>query len=336
MAQRHTARRFGLLARYLSQQETIVVPVTSPLNISSDKVTTQTDTVHTGLNIRNLLANRTKPTTIDLTGYQAISTTSHPVLDRAIPTTPYPLLSRTISTTPYPLLDQTLHMVPDTEKDQVPFPLTYSKKSYIFRLIAAIIVLASSLALYFIWHPASSVSSVPVVTPQNDGVTVSKISASKSGTPTNLTAGDIQVYIIGAVQHPGIYTLPASARVYQLLQAAGGPSSNANLIALNLAAKLNDGQEVYVTAIGESAPPTLNSLSSLSLTPSSASSQNPSLVNINTASANELSQQLKVSSKTAQAIVSYRQQHGAYTSVDQLLQVVSKSIYDKIKNNVTV
>ncbi len=62
--------------------------------------------------------------------------------------------------------------------------------------------------------------------------------------PPAFDAGECQ--IVGAVRHPGVYTLPASARVYQLLQAAGGPLPNADLVALNMAAKLSDGQEVYV------------------------------------------------------------------------------------------
>ena len=60
------------------------------------------------------------------------------------------------------------------------------------------------------------------------------------------------------------------------------------------------------------------------------------LVNINTASADDMRLNLHVSSTTAQNIVNFRLQHGPYTSVDQLLQVVSKSIYDKIKGQVTV
>lgn len=334
MVQRHTERRFGLLSRYFSQQETIAVPVTSSLSISLDKVPMQTHTVYTGENALGLAQYQVRPTNLDLTVYQAIPTASSSLVDRAILTTSYPLVDRAL----YPMGDETLYSMPDTGKDQVIPLAAYVKKKHTLRLIAATIILASVLVFYFIWRPASPVASVPVVTQQNLGVIASKVSASKSSTPTNSTGNstaDIQVYIIGAVQHPGIYTLPANARIYQLLQAAGGPSSKANLAVLNLAAKLNDGQEVYVTAIGESAPPTINNLSSVSTTPSSASSSQ-SLVNINTASADELHQQLKVSSKTAQAIVSYRQQHGAYTSVDQLLQVVSQSIYNKIKSKVTV
>ena len=68
-------------------------------------------------------------------------------------------------------------------------------------------------------------------------------------------------------------------------------------------------------------------------TPTSGAGQT---VNINTASADELHTILHVSSTTAQKIVNYRLQHGPYTAVDQLLQVISKSIYDRIKNMVTI
>lgn len=60
------------------------------------------------------------------------------------------------------------------------------------------------------------------------------------------------------------------------------------------------------------------------------------LININTASVDEMRQALHVSSTTAQNIINYRTQNGPYTSIDQLLQVVSKSIYDKIKGQVTI
>jgi competence protein ComEA len=231
-------------------------------------------------------------------------------------------------------------IISDIEQDQVMSTVAHTKKSRILLVIAIVIVLALAIVLYFIWHPTSFKSSSPVITQQSFSETPSKGSSKKSGTATDATvnsSGDIQVYIVGAIQHPGIYTLPASTRVYQLLQAAGGPSPNANLVALNLAAKLNDGQEVYVTSIGESSPSDVPSLSgSNSGSGITSSSQNQQLVNINSASEDELRQQLNVSSKTAQAIVNYRQQHGLFTSVDELLQVVSKSIYDKIKNKVTV
>lgn len=59
----------------------------------------------------------------------------------------------------------------------------------------------------------------------------------------------------GAVVHPGIYPLPVGARVADLLTAAGGPTADADLDAINLAAKISDGERVYVPRKGEVAPP---------------------------------------------------------------------------------
>ena len=179
-------------------------------------------------------------------------------------------------------------------------------------------------AIYFIWRPSSTNSpSVPLL---------SASSANKgnrnSSTAINVPSGTIQVYVTGAVQHPGVYTLSSNARIYQLLEAAGGPLPNANLVLLNLAEKLVDGQEIYVSQIGETPP--------VSGSTSNNSTNQGQLVNINTASAADLQQKLHLSAKSAQDIINYRQQHGPFRSIDQLLQVVSQTIYNKIKGQITV
>lgn len=338
MAQRQTQRRFGLLQYHFSQQETIPVSSISSSSILSGKVNLRMSARHTGSDAVGLGLYGARPSNLDLTTYQPIVTrTSYPMSDQASPTMSYPMLDQASPATSYPMLDQAVH---DNESDQAVPLAVHTKKSFLLRAVTIMAILALPVILYLIWHPMASASSLPLITQQNFSGAAPKVSSSKSSVTANPTAnsgGDIQVYILGAVLHPGVYTLSADARVYQLLLAAGGPSPKADLVALNLAAKLNDGQEIYVAFIGES-PPALNS--NLSGTSSSSSSSgsglNQSLVNINTASADELSQKLSVSSKTAQSIVSYRQQHGPFTSVDQLLQVVSKSIYNKIKNKVTI
>ncbi len=222
-----------------------------------------------------------------------------------------------------------------------------AKKRSLSRVIALVLTLALGLALYFIWHPSSSTSSPPTGNAQNFGNTFNSSSSKKNTgfqTTGTSTSGMIQLYVVGSVKHPGVYTLPMGARVYQLLQAAGGPSPRANLVGLNLAAKLNDGQEVYITALGETPPTylggvpgpggTTNGTSSTSST--NGTSNNGPLININTASVDEMRQGLHVSSTTAQNIINYRTQNGPFTSIDQLLQVVSKSIYDKVKGQITI
>src|ERR1700687_2799852 len=97
------------------------------------------------------------------------------------------------------------------------------------RILPIVIALALVIVIYFVWNPPTPVplSTGSSVTQQNFG------NSSTSTTKSSTGSGDIQVYVVGAVKHPGVYTLPAGARVYQLLQAAGGPLPKANLVALN-------------------------------------------------------------------------------------------------------
>ncbi len=216
-----------------------------------------------------------------------------------------------------------------------------AKKLPITRLFAVALVLALAIGLYFIWSPAPTATTIPPVTQQNIGAattTTAGAADNNADAATNHAAtssGSIQVYIVGAVKRPGVYMLSADARVYQLLQAAGGPLANANLVSLNLAARLSDGQEVYVTLLGEKPPSYTGGVPAPSASNNDTSSTT-ALVNINTASAQEMEQKLHISSTTASTIITYRTQHGQFTSVDQLNGVISKSIYDKIKGAVTV
>lgn len=199
------------------------------------------------------------------------------------------------------------------------------------RVVAVGLLLALLIALFFTWNgarPAAPPASTTIQQNFSGGPT-----SNSSSTGSSSSGNTITVYVVGAVKHPGVYTLPADARVYQLLQAAGGPLPNANLVALNLAAKLSDGEEVYVVHIGET-PPTYSG--GVPQPGPGTGTGNTQLININTASADEMRQALHISSATAQAIVNYRTQHGPFTSVEQLQQVVSQSIYDKIKDQVTV
>ena len=207
----------------------------------------------------------------------------------------------------------------------------FPNKKKITRIVAIIIVLALGIALYFTWHAPASTNSSPMITQQNFSGTSSNSSVNTSSPLT--TSGDLHVYVVGAIKHPGVYILPTGSRVYLLLQDAGGPLPDADLVALNLAAPLTDGEEVYVTRIGEQPPTYIGGVPGPGTTGSATNGQ---LVNINTASVDEMRQSLHISATTAQNIVNYRQQNGPFTSIDQLQLVVSKTIYSKIKGLVTI
>jgi competence protein ComEA len=220
-------------------------------------------------------------------------------------------------------------------------PLHSRKKKQLLRGAAILLSALLILAIYLTWHSATPTAASPTITQQAYSSLSSTPSPQPVSSVTTATSSDgttIQVYIVGAVKHPGVYTLPADARVYQLIQAAGGTQPNADLVSINLAARLTDGQEIYVLSVGETQPAYTGSSAgtgagSAGSTPTTA---NGPLVNINTATETAMMQGLHVSAATAKKIIDYRTQHGAYTSVDQLLQVVSKSIYDRIKGLVTV
>src|SRR5947208_3104876 len=147
---------------------------------------------------------------------------------------------------------------PEPDVSDIPESVTslstsrFPNKRKLTRIVAIIIILALCIALYFIWHTPASTNSSPVITQQNFSGTSSNSSVNASSPLT--TNGNLHVYVIGAIKHPGVYILPTGARVYVLLQDAGGPLPNADLVALNLAAPLSDGEEIYVIRKGEKPP----------------------------------------------------------------------------------
>ena len=108
------------------------------------------------------------------------------------------------------------------------------------RIIAIFITLALAVALYFIWHTPASTTSPPAITQQNfSGTSPNSIGSTRSSTTTR---ADIHLYLVGAVKHPGVYTLSSGARVYQLLLAGCVALPDTYLVALYLEAQLCLGE----------------------------------------------------------------------------------------------
>jgi competence protein ComEA len=128
-------------------------------------------------------------------------------------------------------------------------------------------------------------------------------------TPT----GTVTVDVTGKVRRPGIAALDAGARVVDALEAAGGARPGVDLSGLNLARVLVDGEQVVV---GAPAPTGLE----VAAVPSPGAVGAP-LVDLNTASQTELEALPEVGPVTAQAILSWRTEHGGFTAVDELLEV---------------
>jgi competence protein ComEA len=127
----------------------------------------------------------------------------------------------------------------------------------------------------------------------------------------------VTVDVAGKVRRPGIAVLDAGSRVVDALAAAGGARAGVNLMGLNLARVLVDGEQVVV---GE--PPPVGAAAAATPPAGQPASGGPaSLVNLNTATEAELDTLPQVGPVTAGSILAWRDEHGGFTSVDELLEV---------------
>jgi competence protein ComEA len=149
--------------------------------------------------------------------------------------------------------------------------------------------------------------------------------------PSPTAQPDLVVYISGEVLRPGLYTLPPGARIADLVEMAGGLSPEADGARINLAARVQDGQQIDVPLLGEAA-------AAPTAVPPVPGSAVLSRINVNLATAQELEQLPGIGPARAQAIIAYREQHGPFASVEELLKVdgIGPTTLERIRDLVTV
>jgi competence protein ComEA len=136
--------------------------------------------------------------------------------------------------------------------------------------------------------------------------------SSRDGFTISGQAGDLVVDVTGAVARPGVYRMPVGSRVNDAVRRAGGPTGRAQLEAINLAARLADGQQVVVPERGPAG-------SAISAAGVAATEEGP--ISLGTATAEQLDTIDGIGPVTAADIIDFREQHGGLASVEQLDQV---------------
>jgi competence protein ComEA len=126
------------------------------------------------------------------------------------------------------------------------------------------------------------------------------------------------VHVAGAVRHPGVYKLRDGDRVKDAVARAGGARAGADVNAINLAAKVADGQQVVVPRRGATAPAAADASAGASVGEAGAA-QPP--VSLNSATAAQLDTLDGVGPATAQKILDWRREHGGFRSIDDLGEV---------------
>ncbi len=147
----------------------------------------------------------------------------------------------------------------------------------------------------------------------------------------NQEESTIYVYICGAVQNPGVYEMAPESRIYQLVDAAGGMSGDADEQSVNLAETVTDGQMVRI-------PFRTEAEGTPGDTGGSAGISADGKVNINTASVEQLMSLNGIGETKAEQIITYREENGAFPDTEAIMQVsgIGEGTYEKIKNSITV
>jgi competence protein ComEA len=174
----------------------------------------------------------------------------------------------------------------------------------------------------------------------------------------------IRVHVAGAVRKPGVYSLPAWSRVIDAVKKAGGATPQADLDAINLADKLQDTEQVRIPYQGRNQPsaehpPTPEpgrdprssgghsqgrypfveggTVAPVEPLSSRGGSVSGGVVNLNTAGAEELDSLPGVGPKTAEAIMQFRQEHGAFQRPEDLLNVkgIGPAKFEKLRDKIT-
>ena len=138
-------------------------------------------------------------------------------------------------------------------------------------------------------------------------------------------SADICVYICGCVITPGVYTVPEGTRIHEVLTLAGGFAEGAEITAVNLAEAVYDGEEIRIPSVSE-----------VQVAATQAASDGR--VNINTAGLDELMTLPGIGKAKAEAVISYRTEHGKFSSIEALMEVsgIGEGIFSRIRDRIKV
>lgn len=165
-------------------------------------------------------------------------------------------------------------------------------------------------------------------------------------------AKTLVVHICGAVSAPGVYELPAGSRIIDAVEAGGGFLPEAEEACCNLAEEIVDGCQIYIMTKSEScadgqtekkagiqtSPDSDMQTTDRNVRSNSATALENGLVNLNTADIAALTTLPGIGESRAKAIISYREQHGAFAQIEDIMKIsgIKQAAFSKIKDKITV
>ena len=204
--------------------------------------------------------------------------------------------------------------------------------SYLLVLFVGIIVGAGGLTLTRRVQPAQIVIQPPAPTPVPD--------------PT-ATPGPLRVFVNGAVAAPAVYELAPGSVVQQAIEQAGGFAAEADTAVVNLAFPLQDGMQIYVPTIAETAAQGQTAVTNpvvrtegieLETAVEAAAAAPGGLIDINSATVADLDTLPGIGPSTAEKIVEYREANGPFAAIEEIMNVsgIGPAKFEQIQAFITV
>lgn len=153
----------------------------------------------------------------------------------------------------------------------------------------------------------------------------------------NSEKSGVYVYICGEVAAPGVYELSKDSRIYEAVDAAGGFTENAARECVNLASKVSDGMQITIYNREESASLPADS-ASVGGNAGKSGTSGSGLVNLNTATKEELMTLKGIGESKAEDIIRYREKSGGFKKIEDIMKIsgIKENGFQKIKDSITV
>ncbi len=193
-------------------------------------------------------------------------------------------------------------------------------------------------AIFYLWQPAQD--SIEIKPVEETATPVPSPSPLPADTPT---PAPVRIYVTGAVVNSDVYFLPQGSIIKDVIEAAGGFTPDADREQINQALELKDQQQIHIPRIGEEDPPPAVQDGQDASEPEGDNSGGSApvisgLINLNTATLEQLDTLPGIGPAIAQRIIDYRENTGGFTSIEEITQVsgIGDATFAKIGGLITV
>lgn len=201
-------------------------------------------------------------------------------------------------------------------------------KQKIIKIAIAVVIVILAIVYYFSTKEENSYDDILV----NNVVIENKVEEEKQ--ESEKESSFIKVYVAGEVNSPGVIELEEGSRIEDAIQGAGGVKAEANLKNINLAYEVSDGEKIYIPNLSEES----EEENVLEPNTSNSSTNAKGKVNINKATATELTSVPGIGASTAQKIITYREENGKFQTIEDVKKVsgIGDSKFESMKDFIAV